>query len=43
MIAQSIWLSAGVGARYSELLDADRDFVFLNLKWGIAREARLGR
>ena len=43
MIAQSIWLSAGVGARYSERLDADRDFVFLNLKWGIAREARLGR
>ena len=43
MIAESFWLSAGVGERYSELLDDDRDFVFLNLKWGIAREARLGR
>lgn len=43
MIAQGLWLSAGVGERYSELLDSDRDFVFLNLKWGIAREARLGR
>ena len=43
MIAESLWLSAGVGERYSVLLDDDRDFVFLNLKWGIAREARLGR
>jgi len=43
MIAESLWLSAGTGERYSELLDDDRDFVFLNLKWGIAREARLGR
>lgn len=43
MIAESLWLSAGVGERYSQLLDDDRDFVFLNLKWGIAREARLGR
>jgi len=43
MIAESLWLSAGVGERYSQLLDDHRDFVFLNLKWGIAREARLGR
>ena len=43
MVAESFWLSAGVGERYASLLDANRDFVFLNLKWGIAREARLGR
>jgi hypothetical protein len=43
MVAESIWISAGVGERYSELLDARRDFVFLNLKWGRAREARLSR
>lgn len=43
MIAESLWLSAGVGERYSDLLDRNRDFVFLNLKWGIAREGRLGR
>ena len=43
MIAESLWLSVGIGERYSVLLDDDRDFVFLNLKWGIAREARLGR
>ena len=43
MVAESFWLSAGVGERYASLLDANRDFVFLNLKWGIGREARLGR
>lgn len=43
MVAESIWISVGVGERYSELLDARRDFVFLNLHWGIAREARLTR
>lgn len=43
MFAASIWLSAGIGERYSELLDSDKDFVFLNLKWGLAREARLSR
>ena len=43
MVAESTWLSAGVGERYSALLDSDKDFVFLNLKWGIAREARLSR
>jgi hypothetical protein len=43
MVAESIWLSAGVGERYSELLDNDKDFVFLNLKWGLARESRLSR
>lgn len=43
MIAESLWLSAGVGERYSQLLDRNRDFVFLNLKWGLARDARLGQ
>jgi hypothetical protein len=43
MFAESIWLSVGVGERYAQLLDNDRDFVFLNLKWGIARESRLSR
>lgn len=43
MVADGLWLSAGVGERYASLLDDNRDFVFLNLKWGIAREARLGR
>jgi len=43
MVADSFWISAGVGERYSEALDARRDFVFLNLKWGIAREAQLTR
>jgi hypothetical protein len=43
MFAESFWLSAGVGERYAELLDNDKDFVFLNLKWGIARESRLSR
>ena len=43
MVADRTWISAGVGERYSELLDARRDFVFLNLKWGRAREARLSR
>jgi hypothetical protein len=43
MVAQSLWLSAGVGERYAELLDGNRDFTFLNLKWAIAREPRLGR
>jgi len=43
MIAESLWLSAGVGERYSQLIDRNRDFVFLNLKWGIAREAQLGK
>ena len=43
MIAESLWLSAGFGERYSRLIDRRRDFVFLNLKWGLARDARLGR
>ncbi len=43
MIAETLWLSAGVGERYSQLIDHNRDFVFLNLKWGIAREAQLGK
>ncbi len=43
MVAESLWISAGAGQRYASLLDQNRDFVFLNLKWGIAREARLGR
>jgi len=43
MVAESAWISAGVGERYASLLDANRDFVFLNLKWGLGREARLGR
>lgn len=43
MVAESLWLSVGVGERYSSLLDGNRDFVFLNLKWGLAREARFGR
>ena len=43
MVAQSLWLSAGVGERYAELLDSNRDFTFLNLQWAIAREPRLGR
>jgi hypothetical protein len=43
MVAQSLWLSAGVGERYAELLDRNRDFTFLNVKWAIAREPRLGR
>jgi hypothetical protein len=43
MVAQSFWLSAGIGERYAELLDSNRDFTFLNLKWAIAREPRLGR
>jgi hypothetical protein len=43
MFAESIWLAAGVGERYAELLDNDKDFVFLNLKWGLARESRLSR
>lgn len=43
MVAESLWISAGVGERYSTLLDDNRDFVFLNLKWALAREARLGR
>jgi hypothetical protein len=43
MVAQSLWLSAGVGERYAELVDRNRDFTFLNLKWAIAREPRLGR
>ncbi|MDQ3673261.1 MAG: hypothetical protein M3365_02660 [Gemmatimonadota bacterium] len=43
MIAESLWLSAGVGERYSRLIDRNRDFVFLNLKWALARDARLTR
>ncbi len=43
MVAESLWLSAGVGERYASLLDENRDFVFLNLKWGLARESRLKR
>jgi hypothetical protein len=43
MVAQSVWLSAGVGERYAELLDRNRDFTFLNLKWAIARAPQLGR
>lgn len=43
MVAQSLWLSAGVGERYAELVDSNRDFTFLNLKWAIAREPQLGR
>jgi hypothetical protein len=43
MLAESLWLSAGVGERYSQLIDRNRDFVFLNLKWGLAREAQLGK
>jgi hypothetical protein len=43
MVAQTLWLSAGVGERYAALLDSTRDFTFLNLKWAIAREPQLGR
>ena len=41
MAAESIWLSVGVGNRFSEVRADSRSFVFMNLKWGLAREAEL--
>jgi Ser/Thr protein kinase RdoA (MazF antagonist) len=41
MAAESIWLSVGVGDRFSEVSSDSRSFVFMNLKWGLAREPEL--
>ncbi|HST08425.1 MAG TPA: hypothetical protein VLJ83_09635, partial [Gemmatimonadaceae bacterium] len=41
MAAESIWLSVGVGDRFSEVSSDSRSFVFMNLKWGLAREQEL--
>ena len=41
MAAESIWLSVGVGDRFSEVTRNDKTFVFVNLKWGVARESEL--
>src|SRR5215210_93684 len=42
MAVESIWLSVGIGDRFSQLTSSAKTFVFMNLKWGLAREARLG-
>jgi hypothetical protein len=42
MAAESIWLSVGIGDRFSEATRADKTIVFLNLKWALAREPALG-
>jgi hypothetical protein len=41
MAAESVWLSVGVGDRFSEVSSKSRSFVFMNLKWGLARESEL--
>jgi hypothetical protein len=42
MAAESIWLSVGIGGRFSEVSKNDKTFVFMHLKWGLARESELG-
>jgi hypothetical protein len=42
MAAESIWLSVGIGERFSQVTSNTRTFVFMNLKWGLARESHLG-
>jgi hypothetical protein len=42
MAAESIWLSVGIGDRFSKATRGDKTIVFLNLKWGLARESELG-
>ncbi|HEY1952668.1 MAG TPA: hypothetical protein VGG76_07665 [Gemmatimonadaceae bacterium] len=41
MAAESVWLSVGVGDRFSELTGSGRTFVFTNLKWGLSRDPQL--
>ena len=41
MAAEGVWLSAGVGERFSEVSSDSKSFVFMNLKWGLAREPEL--
>jgi len=42
MAAESIWLSVGIGDRFSQVTSDAKTFVFMNLKWGLARESHLG-
>lgn len=42
MAAESIWLSVGIGDRFSQVTNSAKTFVFMNLKWGLARESHLG-
>jgi hypothetical protein len=42
MAAESIWLSVGIGDRFSQVTSNAKTFVFMNLKWGLARESHLG-
>jgi hypothetical protein len=42
MAAESIWLSVGIGDRFSQVTSDSRTFVFMNLKWGLARNSQLG-
>lgn len=42
MAAESIWLSVGIGDRFSQVTSNTKTFVFMNLKWGLARESHLG-
>jgi hypothetical protein len=41
MAAESIWLSVGIGDRFSEVTSSDKTFVFMHLKWGLARDSEL--
>ena len=42
MAAESIWLSVGIGDRFSQVTSNAKTFVFMNLKWALARESHLG-
>ncbi len=41
-VAEGLWASAGFGTRVSELLvDTEKTFVLLSLRWGISSAARM--
>lgn len=42
MAASNLWLSAGVGDRFSEAARKNKSVLFLNLKWATSREPELG-
>jgi hypothetical protein len=41
MAAASTWLSVGLGDRFSAVTSETKSFVFMNLKWGLARDPQL--
>ena len=37
-----MWISAGVGQRYSDVARADKTVLLANLRWGISNKSFLG-